>query len=103
MIIPERYRSLEWIDADPLGRPRDWPAVSSYPPAGFLPISVFELGNGDVCGFYWPIGREGTEPLLCETYHDSWQVEPHASSLEGLVKLRYAEFQWEDDDPDLES
>jgi tetratricopeptide (TPR) repeat protein len=66
----------------------EWPESYDYIPPGFLPLSLFELGNGDTHGFYWPIGKEGEEPLLCETYHDYGYLEPHAASLEGLVKLK---------------
>lgn len=72
------------------GVPLEWPPPSFYPPLGFLPWSLFEVGNGDVYGYYWPIGREDSPPIVCETYHDGWELEPIASSLEGLLRLKLA-------------
>ena len=56
-----------------------------YPPLGFLPIQEHELGNGDSFGFYWPIGFEDSPPIVAETYHDEWSVQPHFSSLETFL------------------
>lgn len=105
MQIPDRYRSLT-IAGIPLlqgimdsgGHPLDWPPVDSYPPPGFLPYSFSEYGNGDVDGFYWPIGRENEEPVICTTYHDEWGMEPVASNLEGFIRLEAASGRWDTDD-----
>jgi hypothetical protein len=63
------------------------PRLHGYPPFGYQPLSLFDRGNGDACGFYWPIGREEREPLLCDSSHDEYYLEPSALSLEGLVRL----------------
>lgn len=98
MKIPERYLplcdSLLQGVVDPSGKIMKWPTAFGhvYPPPGFLEIpGLFELGNGDVHGFYWPIGRENADPILCETWHDDHTLRPDASSLEGLVRLRSQE------------
>ncbi len=53
-----------------------------YPPLGFCSIAEHQLGNGDTFGFYWPIGREDHDPIVAETYHDEWSIQPHFSSLD---------------------
>lgn len=52
-----------------------------YPPKGFVPFLEHELGNGDCFGLYWPFGKESEEPIICEVWHDSWQMNPAFSSL----------------------
>ena len=59
-----------------------------YPPLGFYPINVADLGNGDQFGLYWAIGREEEEPLVAETYHDDGTLQPHFSSW-----ARFQEYQ----------
>lgn len=54
----------------------DGPAHGPYPPSGFLAVMDAELGNGDCFGIYWPLGREGDEPVICDTAHDSWAMIP---------------------------
>src|SRR5258708_25376910 len=108
MRIPKRYRELQetrWafpFSWDEDGHPETWPTAFAYyyPPPGFLPIGLFEPGDGDKHSFYWPVGREEDEPLLCETYHDSQTIEPHAYNLEGLVKLKILSGWYKPDDLD---
>lgn len=58
-----------------------------YPPVGYVPFRVLEIGNGDTFGFYWPIGREHADPLVCTTQHDAGRLLPYASSLEDCLRL----------------
>lgn len=58
---------------------------TTYPPFGFYSFSEHELGNGDTFGLYWAIGREGEEPIVAETYHDEWSLQPHFSCLERFL------------------
>lgn len=100
MRIPDRYRDLSVLgyplNLRELEKPEAWPPADVYPPPGFCG-DLFEVGNGDSTGFYWPIGREDGEPLLCDIYHDESSAEPVASSLEGLLRLRAADGR---DEPD---
>ena len=64
---------------------KDWTHRTPFPPLGFLPFFECELGNGDTFGLYWPIGRENYEPLVVETWHDSWQIQPTYSSLDSFL------------------
>jgi hypothetical protein len=104
MRLPERYRPLArahlGIEIDDEGRPRAWPAPATYPPPGFLPISPFQLGNGDVFGLYWPLGQEGAEPIVCELQHDAWALDPCAADLEGLLRFLAAFGRVDADGPD---
>lgn len=94
MRFPERYLQLDLahepyrLDVDETGKPLVWENRYGFEPHGFLPTQLFALGNGDSCGFYWPIGREDSEPILGEVYHDRWVIVPIASSLEGLVRIK---------------
>lgn len=54
---------------------------------GFIEWNVFELGNGDYCGFYWKIGCEDENPLVCALHHDEGQLLPWASSLDSFFRL----------------
>lgn len=47
----------------------------------------FELGNGDVCGFYWKIGSEEENPLVCARHHHENELLPWSSSLVHFFKL----------------
>ena len=60
---------------------QDWQHHAPYPPLGFIPFCEGALGNGDTFGLYWPIGREASEPIVVETWHDEWRLQPHFSSL----------------------
>jgi tetratricopeptide (TPR) repeat protein len=62
-------------------------SVSPYPPIGFAPFQEHELGNGDVYGLYWPVGREGQSPLVFVTYHDEWSVGPNYSSVASFLRV----------------
>ncbi len=57
----------------------------SYPPTTFLPFWEHELGNGDMFGLYWPIGREADTPLVIEMWHDSSTMAPHFSSFDRFL------------------
>lgn len=64
---------------------QDWQHNSPYPPLGFMPFAEGALGNGDTFGLYWPIGREAAEPIVVETWHDEWRLQPHFSSLAAFL------------------
>lgn len=81
--------------------------LSGYLPFGFLPFQAHQLGNGDYFGFYWPVGRENSEPLIAETQHDGGLLEPGFSSLSAFLnKTRgMGEHEWTglpsfEEDPD---
>lgn len=76
---------------------KDWQHGKSYPPLGFTPFSESALGNGDSFGLYWPIGREAVEPIVVETWHDEWRIQPHFSSLAAFLR---AHAQLDEDDED---
>jgi tetratricopeptide (TPR) repeat protein len=78
MKLPAAYKSVT-IDAHGFDTP--------YPPLGFYAIAEHQLGNGDIFGLYWPIGREDHDPIVAETYHDQWSVTPQFSSLERFLAL----------------
>jgi hypothetical protein len=88
---PARYHPLNLVRLDERGQPTEWPETYDYVPPGFYRIWPFDFGNGDVHGLYWPLGREREEPLVCETYHDGAWLEPHASNLEGCIRLKWAQ------------
>ena len=56
-----------------------------YPPPG-LCWNILEIGNGDIYGYYWPIGREEEPPLVCATEHDAWSLIPESSSLAACLR-----------------
>ena len=64
----------------------DLDPTSPYPPTTFLPFWEHELGNGDMFGMYWPIGRESEPPLVIEMWHDSWTMAPHFSSFSRFLE-----------------
>jgi len=63
------------------------PAGRPYPPPGYLPWNLFDVGNGDTYGFYWPIGREELPPIVCTTMHDGGTLFPVASGFTRAVQL----------------
>lgn len=65
---------------------QDWQHTTAYPPLGFTPFAEGALGNGDTFGLYWPIGREASEPIVVETWHDEWRLQPHFSSLAAFLQ-----------------
>lgn len=65
---------------------RNWIHRTPYPPLGFIPFFDNSLGNGDTFGLYWPIGRETLEPIVVETWHDSWAIQPAYSSLASFLR-----------------
>lgn len=76
----------------------NWEQSVYYPPPGFHAQGLFELGNGDECGFYWPIGRESEQPIFCEMYHDTAEIVPIASTFAGLVSLKALDSADEEED-----
>jgi tetratricopeptide (TPR) repeat protein len=70
----------------PISVEQDWQHTTAYPPLGFAPFAEGALGNGDTFGLYWPIGREAAEPIVVETWHDEWRVQPHFSSLAAFLQ-----------------
>lgn len=52
---------------------------------GFVPFAEHALGNGDTYGLYWPVGLEGSEPLVVETFHDEGRLVPAFSSLDTFL------------------
>src|SRR5262245_33624700 len=94
MLLPQsvadssQVRQTLGIDCDGQGNVRKWPSFNGcYPPLGYLPWDVFEVGNGDTYGYYWPVGHEDREPLVCTTEHDVFRVVPIASDLAGCLRL----------------
>nr|WP_314607528.1 tetratricopeptide repeat protein [uncultured Janthinobacterium sp.] len=77
--------SLAHISAE-----QDWQHTTAYPPLGFTPFAEGALGNGDTFGLYWPIGREASEPIVVETWHDEWRIQPHFSSLAAFLQAHAA-------------
>ncbi len=71
------------------GTVRAWPPSTNgiYPPVGYLPWAVLEVGNGDTYGYYWPVGKEDQNPIACTTEHDAFRVIPLASTLAGCLRL----------------
>lgn len=73
MYVPERYLDLRVaghpLDFGRASQPEAWSGAALspiYPLPGFFPIlSLFQVGNGDLTGFYWPVGRgrSRTDPL----------------------------------------
>lgn len=82
MLLPAR---LAHISAE-----QDWQHTTAYPPLGFTPFAEGALGNGDTFGLYWPIGREASEPIVVETWHDEWRIQPHFSSLDAFLQAHAA-------------
>ncbi|MDO8072036.1 tetratricopeptide repeat protein [Janthinobacterium sp. SUN176] len=85
--------SLTHISAE-----QDWQHTTAYPPLGFTPFSEGALGNGDTFGLYWPIGREASEPIVVETWHDEWRLQPNFSSLAAFLRAHAAAGDAEDED-----
>lgn len=84
---PRAARSLG-VDCDIGGNVRIWPATNgTYPPVGYLRWAGLEVGNGDTYGFYWPIGHEERDPIICTTEHDVWRLVPLASDLAASLRL----------------
>ena len=77
------------FDCDPAGMVQNWPPYSNdvYPPPGYLRWRVLEVGNGDTYGYYWPVGNENQDPIVCTTEHDASRVIPFASTLAGCLCL----------------
>jgi tetratricopeptide (TPR) repeat protein len=83
------------------GFEKGWGGIP-YPPPGFLRWAILEIGNGDCFGYYWPIGKENDDPIVCVTMHDSWELVPVASSLARCLRLQFLTG-WDFDDLKLEA
>src|SRR4051794_30307798 len=59
----------------------------AYPPAGYLPWNVLEVGNGDTYGFYWPLGMEDRPPIVCTLLHDAGMLLPIASGFPQSIRM----------------
>ena len=68
-------------------RPSGGASDGVYPPPGYHPWSLLQVGNGDTYGYYWPIGRERHDPIVCTTAHDAAQLLPITSTIEACVRL----------------
>jgi hypothetical protein len=80
-------RSLGF-EVDGSGMVQSWPKqYGLYPPPGYLRWDVLQVGNGDTYGYYWPVGKENDEPIVCTTEHDVFRITPMASSLEGCLRI----------------
>ena len=77
MLLPANLREISLE--------KNWEYRSAFPPLGFMPFFECALGNGDTFGLYWPIGRENIEPIVAETWHDSWQIQPTYSTLDTFL------------------
>ena len=100
-----RIGKLLGFECDESGAVRGFhsPFDSVYPPPGFLRWNVLQVGNGDVYGYYWPLGRESDPPIVCTTLHDNEQVVPVASSIEGCLRLLHGTKRyWFDEEDDLD-
>ena len=66
------------------------PAVYSmvYPPVGFFPFAG--TGNGDYYGFYWPIGREDSLPIVAYSSHDAYAIIPEHGDLQSAGRCQLA-------------
>ena len=70
---------------------------NSFFPLGFYQFDECSLGNGDHFGLYWPVGREDSEPIICETIHDEGSINPVYSRLDTfLIPAEAVDFDWFD-------
>ncbi|OBV38485.1 tetratricopeptide repeat protein [Janthinobacterium psychrotolerans] len=88
----QRPANLDLISLD-----KHWQHARPYPPLGFVPFHEAALGNGDSFGLYWPIGREALQPIVVETWHDEWRIQPHFSSLAAFLQA-HARLDEDDDE-----
>src|SRR5580658_7643504 len=67
-----------------------------YPLPGCL-FWLFVGSEPEHC-YYWPLGREDGEPIVCRIWDDYGGMLPLASSLEAYVRLEYAcsDVEWND-------
>lgn len=59
-----------------------------YPPVGFFPFAG--TGNGDYHGFYWPIGREDTAPMVAYSSHDAYALIPEHGDMTAAGRCQLA-------------
>jgi hypothetical protein len=78
------------IGSYPNGLPRRTEVYSLvYPPIGFFPFA--DTGNGDYHGFYWPIGREESPPLVAYSSHDAYALIPEYGNLKSAACCQLAQ------------
>jgi len=72
-----------------------------YPLPGFVPWWFF---HEDSFGYYWPLGRETGDPVVCFINDEHYGLLPIASSMEAFLKMHYASsgVDWNDDPDDAE-
>jgi hypothetical protein len=63
---------------------------TAFPPPGYLPWDVLEVGSGDTYGFYWPLGKDDHPPLVCTLLHDTHTLLPIASTFDRALRLLLA-------------
>jgi len=56
------------------------------PPFGFVEIEGGNGGYGDFYGLYWELGKESTEPIVCEFNHEEALLTPVFPSLSEFIK-----------------
>jgi tetratricopeptide (TPR) repeat protein len=68
-------------------------------PLGYLPWNVLSSQgfDGDSYGFYWPIGRETADPVVCNFLHDYGEIVPVASDFAGCLRLLHSTYYVPDD------
>lgn len=73
----------------PVGEPKRTKVYSIvYPPVGFFPFAG--IGNGDYYGFYWPIGREDSPPMVTYSSHDAYALIPEHGNLSSAARCQLA-------------
>ena len=59
-----------------------------FPPVGFFPF--VDTGTGDYYGFYWPIGREDSPPIVAFSSHDAYALIPQHGDLPAAGRCQLA-------------
>ncbi|MFM2478636.1 tetratricopeptide repeat-containing protein [Celerinatantimonas sp. MCCC 1A17872] len=77
MKIPQAIKALSLVKE---------PSLGPYPPLGFIAVADAELGNGDYFGLYWPLGKENSEPVVCDMIHDESMLSLEFSNVDVFVK-----------------
>jgi len=74
------------------------PCLGPYPPKGFLTFEQCE-GEDVYYGLYWPLGKEGEDPLVClTTTGGRYFLDPAFSSLDRFMCV-YHQFEFVEPDP----
>jgi tetratricopeptide (TPR) repeat protein len=66
-----------------------------FPLPGFVPWDVLGEGSGDAVGYYWPVGKECEEPVVCQEWHDTGTVAPISSSIPACLALGMSTERWD--------